>query len=114
MGDEARVFKRQVKKENNQGGGMDISDTDTDFFFFFFDSTVSHMGSLFSDQGLNLSPLQRKHITLTTGPPGNSQGSQFSMKISSQIQVHAVGVKCFSGRDSRGYLFNDNQLDVST
>ena len=35
MGDEARVFKRQVKKENNQGGGMDISDTDTDFFFFF-------------------------------------------------------------------------------
>ena len=35
-----------------------------------------HVGSEFSDQGLNPSPLQWKRGVLITGPPGKSQEEQ--------------------------------------
>ena len=39
--------------------------------------TFWHVGSSFSNQGLNPSSLQWKHRVLTTGLPGNSQESTF-------------------------------------
>ena len=40
------------------------------FVFNFFGSTTCHVGSQFTDQGSNISPLKWKHGVLTTGLPG--------------------------------------------